>query len=776
MDYNMESVNHIPAGTDIYIEGEKLDSVALLLNGKVNMHVEGLNTVTSAGSFLGLCDANSGIHSVTYTAEKDCDIYPFSFESLQQSIRHIMSINMDYGALMVIYLSNIIAEASKAFQAMDTIAAKGYDSIKNLYDEYKNLAMSAGINVEQIKSIDKLKESADAADVDFDKIIYYRACSQVATDIQKAFYSADSRVCIYHINDQVNIFEKLLKQCAEKAGYLMFLLNPLINGRDNLFDTVSHLSSAIYRVDGDTKPVADIFDECISLVNDIDNVLNDSAGVNAAIDRNHMEEQYSNIISGASFGLVETMDADIALVEQPLIDFSELDDSLEIILEYSEIEDTKGEEFIGYISKFKGMTDKTSTDDGARALRRNISKIYYDLYIKVFKKSLKDEEPPLPVRLFLKTGFLDERLLDENQLEELISIDGFLSESIEGINIYTMYEWLIQIYKGKKKPSKNEFDLDFEEYLRDAVKNSQLTKEQVAKIAVDSNARLEFEVKNMFKSNHRLVNGQPATFVPFLYSEDCGSSLMKTYLFSDRIAGAVKEVRNRDFGAFYREMLCDTDVEDLKKEYIQKEIIPDIILLPTFGNRTIMWQELSGRKRNTAGRFILPMFYEGDLLSTFIHLTGEFRWEICRTMQGVHWNDIQIKSLTSEYADLIQFYKKNKDLSEDRKEKLKALIQKCRGNTREIFTSEYMLWMTREYGGNLVLSEPVREIMSTYCPFRAKLRSKIETQPMFNKAMARYNREITKKKKEYMMKTKKWKKEGILVPKTIEDTIEYYNN
>ena len=76
-----------------------------------------------------------------------------------------------------------------------------------------------------------------------------------------------------------------------------------------------------------------------------------------------------------------------------------------------------------------------------------------------------------------------------------------------------------------------------------------------------------------------------------------------------------------------------------------------------------------------------------------------------------------MKSLTSEYSDFIQFYKKNRELSEDKKDKLKMQIQKCRNNTREVFVVDYENWIKHEAHGGIVLSKPVREIMATYCPF-----------------------------------------------------------
>ena len=51
-----------------------------------------------------------------------------------------------------------------------------------------------------------------------------------------------------------------------------------------------------------------------------------------------------------------------------------------------------------------------------------------------------------------------------------------------------------------------------------------------------------------------------------------------------------------------------------------------------------------------------------------IRLTGEFRWEMCKTEQGVHWNDVTDPSLTSVYFDYLQFYRKNHEISPETRE------------------------------------------------------------------------------------------------------------
>ena len=247
--------------------------------------------------------------------------------------------------------------------------------------------------------------------------------------------------------------------------------------------------------------------------------------------------------------------------------------------------------------------------------------------------------------------------------------------------------------------------LDYEDFLRDQKKTGRITEAQMKEQLEDRDAKLDYEITNMFRVNHRLVSGQASVFVPFLFTEGSSASLQRTFLSKDKINASLRKLRQIDYSVFYREMLFHKDDSPITKEYMMEEVAPDVILLPACGTKGIMWQELSGRRRNSKGRFLLPHFFEGDLELAMIQLCGRFRWELCRTMQGTSWNNIQIKSLTSEYSDYIQFYRKNRDLSEDKKEKLKMQIQKCRNNTREVFVTDYINWIRHEAKGGITLNK-----------------------------------------------------------------------
>jgi hypothetical protein len=166
---------------------------------------------------------------------------------------------------------------------------------------------------------------------------------------------------------------------------------------------------------------------------------------------------------------------------------------------------------------------------------------------------------------------------------------------------------------------------------------------------------------------------------------------------------------------------------------------------------------------------------EGNIDDLLIRTFGRFRWELCRTMQGSSWNNIQYKSLTSEYADYIQFYKKNKELSEERKEKIKQQIMKGKNSTREIFVQDYELWIKSEALGAMRLNKVSRDILSMYCPFNKEIREAVETQPAFADPIARFKRERIKKVRELELRYHAYtSKQGISLPQEMLDNMAFY--
>ena len=92
--------------------------------------------------------------------------------------------------------------------------------------------------------------------------------------------------------------------------------------------------------------------------------------------------------------------------------------------------------------------------------------------------------------------------------------------------------------------------------------------------------------------------------------------------------------------------------------------------------------------------------------------------------------------MTSEFYDYVQFYRKNRELSTQAKEKVKADLVHAKNNYREVFVSDYVSWMKYEAQGSVRLNKVSRKIISDYVPFAKETRRKLNENPMFRDLFA----------------------------------------
>ena len=205
------------------------------------------------------------------------------------------------------------------------------------------------------------------------------------------------------------------------------------------------------------------------------------------------------------------------------------------------------------------------------------------------------------IDLFLNYGFMDERLMTPEQLVELYHIENPL-EKTKPCQVFTIRQWLDAIMQGKREPSKSEMDMDYTENLRERKKMKEITEEQAKRLERDTKEKVMYEINNMLTYNNRVVSGQATVFVPVLHAETFLNTVRKARVTAMNINAAVNRVTQVDFGAFYRQTMYTDPAKHIEKEYIMVEVFPDIILLPTYGTSGIMWQDITGRNRTSAGR------------------------------------------------------------------------------------------------------------------------------------------------------------------------------
>lgn len=764
---NLNAVNEVPSGTIIYRENEEVQSVALILKGKVIVQREGVRAVVGSGYFLGINDLYSGQYGAAYMATDGVKIFPFNINHPER-IDNIFAMNPEYGSLMIISLSKYIRDVKNIYNYLSGTMKALYQLMQNTYDTYRQLGQQGGYTVENMTEMVMAEEFQGNSSVDMKKAEYYSACVELPIDVQKKFYSSNT-ICSYHVDEQAELVNSLINECSELAAQIKKMCFFVFDGRSD--DLLSKIGRMVVNLrnsgqKAESAKLAAYAEQLIEMLWKIDETLTKRTAVVVNLDREALQNFQQVIISGEAVQPVNQEETEKSV--------EKLRNSLKQILEYAGIEDEKAGVYAGYVRQFAEMPDKAATDDASRKLRKQLAKDYYEIYKAAFLRDYKEGNCPLAVDLFLRYGLLDEKLLTKEQLIELVNID--FTDSAQGpCNVYDMKQWLTLIYQEKKLPSKSEFDLDFEENIRSLRKTNEITDAEAEKMARDPLKKLEYEINNMFSYNNRIVSGQISTFVPFLHEAAFLGGLYQSLLTSELINAAIKRIENIDYSVFARELIYN-DPKGVIKEYYIKKVYPDIILMPVSGASGSMWQEFSGRRRDSKGRFLLPIFSQSNLDDVLVKLVGRFHWEVCRTVQGAAWNNIKYKSLTSEYMDYIQFYRKNRELSEDKKEKLKAQIQKGRSNTREVFVIDYETWIKSEAQGAIRLNKVSREILATYCPFTREIRESIQSQPIFAEAMARYNREKAAKVKELDLRHRMLIKENIALPPELEETYLYHKD
>ena len=416
---------------------------------------------------------------------------------------------------------------------------------------------------------------------------------------------------------------------------------------------------------------------------------------------------------------------------------AELTNSLEKILKFAGCEEELAGSFRDSVTAYKKLANKNDDAPLAAQLRRKIADLFYKVYEAALRVSVRSGFLPPVIRMFFDFGYVDEEIAGMENAVYLYGLAQNMPTCPEK-GVYSIYEWLMAIYEGKKEPSRNEMDMDYRDYILEQKRTGRITQSQEAALMQNNGSKVIYELTNMFPVINRLTFGQLSIFCHLFSSHNLFKPLETTVVTADKAAAEIENIRKKDFKAFYRETRYYNQERGIH-EQIEVEVLPDIILMPNIGGRCIMWQEIEGKKRTTPARMMLSVFHTEELAQSIMRLSGEFRWEMCKRAQGARWNDVTEPSLTSEYCDYVQFYRNNKELSTDAKDKVKQQLVRARNNYRTMFVSDYMTWLLYESAGSPRLNKVARIILFTYCPFKKEVREKIGANPLYKQATERYN-------------------------------------
>ena len=598
--------------------------------------------------------------------------------------------------------------------------------LSEFLNERERLLSFAGEQYERLKKQGEPPDELFSLHSSADKISNYQEYAKVLLDIHKKYYYNSKVMAFYQTGEIAEVIREVLNSSGAIAEYLDGLYREECGG--TLFE--------------EELPSRETIEKCFASV------------------KNVSEEKVP--VSEDESGLLSIEDVTTALQH-----------SLRQILSYSGIGAEKQGELRSAIELFVNAKDRLSTQDEMRRIKKQITTYFFEVYELCVFRWFSDEDAPLAVKLFLNYGYMDERLLDGEQIfflyERLNEKHGELA-----CPVYTMPEWLKAIYEGEKEPSRNSFEQDYRDFLREEKRTGKITEKQEKELLEDKAGRVRFEIHNMFTSNNKIVNGKLSTYVPVLYKDEIYGHLDRLYLTKDQLCRAILELEKIDFTVFQREVLYTNPALKIEKEYVLKHVYPDVILCPVYGTACSMWQEITGKKRDTPGRFLFSVITENEIEKLVMKAFGRFHWEYCRCEQGPSWNNIQYKSLTSEYMDYIQYYRKNHSLSEEKRQKIKAQILRARNNSREVFLIDYELWMGYEANAAMKLNKVARAILATYCPFNKEIRESLKSNAAFAEAMMGHQKRFGEKKREWEMRIKRRENKNLEIPEEFYNTYRYY--
>ena len=164
------------------------------------------------------------------------------------------------------------------------------------------------------------------------------------------------------------------------------------------------------------------------------------------------------------------------------------------------------------------------------------------------------------------------------------------------------------------------------------------------------------------------------------------------------------------------------DAEAFCRIYKNKlnRIVPYVLLIPTYGDLGFCWEPFDRFNRATSrGRIIIPM-YPKNLYLAVLTAVADLRWQVAKEKASFYWME---EGLTGNYYQWFQ-----------------AL--KLKGDIKEYFIRDYILWMTKEAEGIQKLEKDVRGTFWRYMPFTREVKEKLKTRNLVYQEL--YQRDVNR--------------------------------
>jgi hypothetical protein len=152
-------------------------------------------------------------------------------------------------------------------------------------------------------------------------------------------------------------------------------------------------------------------------------------------------------------------------------------------------------------------------------------------------------------------------------------------------------------------------------------------------------------------------------------------------------------------------------------------IPPFVILLPSYGDFGFCWEPFDRYNRITSrGRIAVPM-YGKNLQIAVLTAVADLRWQVAKEKASYYWME---EGLTGNYYQWFQ-------------------AQRLKGDVKEYFINDYLLWMLKESEGIQKLQKEVRAVFWRFMPFSPEIKAKLKPRALIYQELCQRdtNRELS---------------------------------
>ncbi len=193
----------------------------------------------------------------------------------------------------------------------------------------------------------------------------------------------------------------------------------------------------------------------------------------------------------------------------------------------------------------------------------------------------------------------------------------------------------------------------------------------------------------------KLCVGRQGNHFPILLSQYVRPSIQEIAT-RENVINEMAQIEALDPGLFLRAHKGQTT-----------RIVPNVLLIASYGDTGICWEPFEKFNRSTSrGRIAIPLYPTKSVHLAVLTALADLRWQVAKEKASYYWME---EGLTGKYYHWFT-------------------ERKLRGDVREYFIRDYVLWVSKESQGMQKLDKDVRGIFWRMMPFPQDLKDNLRNR------------------------------------------------